>query len=110
MRKMTDRSAYAYARADVAAAAEAAHRALDDVDDSWHLACMEPDEDASCPPGCRRGHQARAMLVEDVMPAVLDSLVESGWTPPNGEVEMRRVPTTFTTFRFVVGRDGTSNG
>jgi len=89
----------AYVPSFVAAAAEAAHRALDAVDDSWHLACLESDE-ACGPGGCHKGHSARAMLVEDVVPAILDALYEAGWSPPGGELEMRRVPSTPVTFRF----------
>lgn len=65
---------------DVAAAAEAAHRALDAVDDNWHYQCMQPDDGG--PPSCGKGQMARRMLEEDVMPAVLQALVEAGWLPP----------------------------
>ncbi|MET0417279.1 MAG: hypothetical protein ABW022_14805 [Actinoplanes sp.] len=56
------------------AAAEAAHAALDGCDDGWHYACTQDDGDRSC----GKGFQARAMLAEDVMPAVLKALEEQG--------------------------------
>lgn len=88
----------AYVSADVAAAAEAAHRALDAVDDGWHLACLQPDEDG--PTSCFKGHAARQMLVVDVMPAVLDALVGAGWTPPQPQPGMAAYPAPATTFVF----------
>jgi hypothetical protein len=89
---------HAYVSVDVAAAAEAAHRALNSVDDGWHLTCLHPDNDG--PTTCYRGHAERQMLVADVMPAVLDALVEAGWTPPAGEARMVGFPSRPT--RFVV--------
>lgn len=50
------------------------HKALDAVDDNWHLSCMDPDGDGSC----SKGHRARQMLAEDVAPKVLDALDEAG--------------------------------
>ncbi|GIM89702.1 hypothetical protein [Paractinoplanes toevensis] len=49
------------------AAAEAAHKALDEVDIDWHYTCTDDPDDQSC----GKGYAARAMLVEDVLPAVL---------------------------------------
>ncbi len=72
---------------DVAAAAEVAHKALDAVDDGWHYTCMEPDSEG--PSGCGKGQMARAMLAEDVMPAVLAALVKAGWLPPPAQVTVR---------------------
>lgn len=65
---------------DIAAATEAAHKALDAVDDGWHYTCLPPDEDG--PSGCGKGQTARRMLEEDVMPAVLNALIGAGWLPP----------------------------
>ena len=67
-----------YTDADVETAAEAAHRALDDADEGWHYDCMQPDAEG-CPSGCFKGHPARRMLTEDVIPAVLDALTAAGW-------------------------------
>lgn len=64
----------AYPPAWLDTAADAAHRALDAVDDGWHYTCMDDPADLSC----GKGHQARAMLVQDVMPAVLDALARAG--------------------------------
>lgn len=86
---MTDQH-HAHARSDVVAAAEAAHRALDAADDGWHLACLQPDDDGTA--SCFKGHAARQMLVMDMMPAVLDALVDRGWTPPAGQVPMVGYP------------------
>jgi len=67
--------------ADIAAAAAAAHRALDAVGDNWHYTCMQPDDD-DLSPSCFKGQPARRMLEEDVIPAVLAALVGAGWMPP----------------------------
>lgn len=64
----------AFPQAWVDAAAEAAHRALDDVDDGWHYTCMNDPDDQSC----YKGDYARRMLAEDVMPAVLAALAQQG--------------------------------
>ncbi len=50
-------------------AAEAAHRALDGADDGWHYRCMESDDDSLRT--CFKGDEARRMLEENVIPAVL---------------------------------------
>lgn len=55
------------------AAAEAAHKALDEVDDSWHYQCSTDE-----PRECFKGDRARAMLAEDVMPEVLKALAAAG--------------------------------
>jgi hypothetical protein len=58
------------------AAADAAHKALDEADDGWHYGCAHPE------PGeakeCWKGDRARGMLAEDVMPHVLDALRSVG--------------------------------
>ncbi|HEY6115936.1 MAG TPA: hypothetical protein VI172_08260 [Candidatus Dormibacteraeota bacterium] len=64
----------AYPTAWINLAAEAAHHALDAVDDGWHLLCLDNPDNLSC----GKGHTARAMLAEDVMPAVLDALRRAG--------------------------------
>lgn len=60
------------------AAAEAAHKALDEADDGWHYTCMQDPDDRSC----GKGFRARAMLAEDMMPRVLAALQAAGalWT------------------------------
>jgi len=58
------------------AAAEAAHKALDDVDDGWHYGCLAEPEDG--PKSCFKGDYARQMLAEDVMPHVLAALEVQG--------------------------------
>jgi hypothetical protein len=63
-----------YSEATAAMIAEAMHKALDAVDEGWHLSCMDTDGDGSC----AKGHYARRMLVEDVAPAVLDALIKAG--------------------------------
>lgn len=74
-----------YPDAWVTAAAEAAHRTLDAADDGWHYGCLtEPNG----PKDCYKGNYARRMLVEDVMPAVLDALAEaSALAGPSAGVE-----------------------
>ncbi len=51
-------------------AAEAAHRALDTADNGWHYRCMDGSDDGS-PRTCFKGDEARRMLENDVIPAVL---------------------------------------
>jgi hypothetical protein len=63
-----------YPKAWVDAAADAAHKALDEVDDGWHYTCTHDPDDQSC----SKGDAARAMLTEDVIPRVLDTLREAG--------------------------------
>lgn len=67
-----------YPDAWITAGADAAHRALDAVDEGWHRACYDDPDDKSC----YKGDYARRMLVEDVMPAVLDALVKAGVINP----------------------------
>ncbi len=69
-----------YTNDHIALAADAAHRALDTADEGWHYECLRPDDDG--PKSCYKGHAARSMLVEEVMPDLLDALVKAGWTPP----------------------------
>lgn len=63
---------------DIQLCAEAAHRALDKADDGWHYECLTADGDPPCP----KAAAARAMLVEDVMPAVLRALADAGRLQP----------------------------
>lgn len=58
------------------AAAEAAHKALHEVDDGWHYECMADDGGEA--KSCFKGDYARRMLAEDVMPAVLGALAKVG--------------------------------
>ncbi len=53
--------------------AQVMHKALDDVDEGWHLSCLEPDADEGSG-SCFKGHAARRMLEEDVAPKVVDAL------------------------------------
>jgi hypothetical protein len=61
------------------AAAQAAHKALNDAYDGWrwHYSCAHPA------PGkakeCWKGDRATKTLTEDVIPAVLDVLAAAGW-------------------------------
>lgn len=64
----------AYPQTWIDVAAEAAHQALDEVDDGWHLSCAQDPDDQSC----GKGYATRRMLAEDVMPAVLDALAKAG--------------------------------
>ncbi len=56
-------------------AAEAAHKALEqaDPDGGWHYPCMDDE-----PRECWKGDEARALLVENVIPAVLEALEQAG--------------------------------
>lgn len=54
----------------IAHVAEVMHKALDAVDENWHLSCMDPDGDGSC----SKGHYARRMLAEDVAPKVIETV------------------------------------
>lgn len=70
----------AYPAEWVTAAAAAAHLVLDEVDDGWHYACTADPSDQSC----GKGFEARRMLVDDVMPAVLAALDQIGALKPSG--------------------------
>lgn len=65
---------HTFPQAWIEAAAEAAHKALDEVDDGWHYQCLQDPDDHSC----GKGFRARDMLAEDVVPLVLAALDKQG--------------------------------